>query len=76
MITASRAYQADAAPPGAPDLQLSFNFIGDSVRLVGQAWRIADVRSAILGISWFWFFGIVILAQMPIYASRADAKIK
>ncbi|WP_199101634.1 MFS transporter [Aquitalea sp. ASV11] len=56
-----------AAPPGAPDLQLSFNFIGDSVRLVGQAWRIADVRSAILGISWFWLMGAVYTTQLPTF---------
>ena len=56
-----------AAPPGARDLQLSFNFIGDSVRLVGQAWRIADVRSAILGISWFWLMGAVYTTQLPTF---------
>ncbi|NWK79579.1 MFS transporter [Aquitalea sp. LB_tupeE] len=56
-----------AAPPGAPDLQLSFNFMADSVRLVGQAWRIADVRSAILGISWFWLMGAVYTTQLPTF---------
>lgn len=56
-----------AAPPGAPHLQLSFNFIGDSVRLVGEAWRIRDVRSAILGISWFWLMGAVYTTQLPTF---------
>ena len=56
-----------SAPPGAPDLKLSFNFIGDSVRLVGDAWRIRDVRSAILGISWFWLMGAVYTTQLPTF---------
>ncbi|WP_137009763.1 MFS transporter [Aquitalea aquatilis] len=55
------------APPGAPHLKLSFNFIGDSVRLVGEAWRIRDVRSAILGISWFWLMGAVYTTQLPTF---------
>lgn len=55
------------APPGAPHLKLSFNFIGDSIRLVGEAWRIRDVRSAILGISWFWLMGAVYTTQLPTF---------
>ncbi|BBF85371.1 probable transporter [Aquitalea magnusonii] len=55
------------APPGAPHLQLSFNFIGDSVRLIGEAWRIRDVRCAILGISWFWLMGAVYTTQLPTF---------
>ena len=56
-----------SAPPGAPHLKLSFNFIADSVRLVGEAWRIRDVRSAMLGISWFWLMGAVYTTQLPTF---------
>lgn len=56
-----------AAPPGAPHLKLSVNFIGDSASLLAAAWRIRDVRSAILGISWFWLMGAVYTTQLPTF---------
>ncbi|WP_293762668.1 MFS transporter [uncultured Aquitalea sp.] len=57
------------APPGAPDLRLSANFIKDSVELVRDAWRIPDVRCAILGISWFWLMGAVYTTQLPTFTN-------
>ncbi|OHX10743.1 hypothetical protein BI347_19705 [Chromobacterium sphagni] len=56
-----------AVAPGAPQLKLSWNFLADSVDLVGQAWRIHDVRCSILGISWFWLMGAVYTTQLPTF---------
>lgn len=53
--------------PGAPHLKLSWNFLGDSVRLIREAWRIHDVRCSILGISWFWLMGAVYTTQLPTF---------
>ena len=55
------------ARPGAPELKLSFNFLKDSVVLMRDAWRIRDVRCAILGISWFWLMGAVYTTQLPTF---------
>ncbi|AUH50909.1 MFS transporter [Chromobacterium sp. ATCC 53434] len=56
-----------SVPPGAPHLKLSWNFLGDSVRLIREAWRIDDVRCAIIGISWFWLMGAIYTTQLPTF---------
>ncbi|TDR71609.1 MFS transporter [Paludibacterium purpuratum] len=55
------------APPTAQHLKLSLNVVADSSRLVRSAWRIDGVRSAILGISWFWLMGAVYTTQLPTF---------
>lgn len=59
--------QMPPAPPSTPELKLSANVLKDSVELVGKAWRIADVKSAILGISWFWLMGAIYTTQLPTF---------
>lgn len=56
-----------SATPGAPDLKLSFNFIKDSVQLVGKSWKHHDIKTAILGISWFWLVGAIYTTQLPTF---------
>ncbi|WP_293237633.1 MFS transporter [Paludibacterium sp.] len=56
-----------SAPPTATHLKLSLNVVGDSRRLVQSAWHINGVRSAILGISWFWLLGAVYTTQLPTF---------
>ncbi|BEV71101.1 MFS transporter [Paludibacterium sp. THUN1379] len=56
-----------SAPPTAQHLKLSFNVLADSTHLVGQAWQMREVRSAILGISWFWLMGAVYTTQLPTF---------
>ena len=58
-----------AAPPGDPDLQVSYNIIGETIRLVKYTKKNRVIFQAILGISWFWFMGATYLAQFPVYAS-------
>ncbi len=58
-----------AAPPGDPELQVSYNIIGETIRLVRYTKKNRVIFQAILGISWFWFMGATYLAQFPIYAS-------
>lgn len=55
------------APPTARHLRFSLNVVGDSARLVRAAWRLDGVRSAILGISWFWLMGSVYTTQLPTF---------
>ena len=56
--------------PAAPDLAIDWNLWRSAKENMTVAHRDRSVFLAILGISWFWFYGILILAQMPIYASR------
>ncbi|RXZ42608.1 MFS transporter [Crenobacter cavernae] len=56
-----------SAPATNPKLQLSFNVWADSVQLMREAWALREVRSAMLGISWFWLMGAVYTTQLPTF---------
>lgn len=53
---------------GAPDLKINWNPIPESLAVLRMARRQKPVRNAILGVSWFWFVGTVLTAQLPSYA--------
>jgi len=55
--------------PEAPGLRIDWNLWRSTIENMAVAYRDHSVFLAILGISWFWFYGVVILAQMPIYGS-------
>ena len=53
---------------GAPELKVNWNPIPESIRIWTLTRRTPAVRNAILGVSWFWFVGTVLTAQLPNYA--------
>jgi 1-acyl-sn-glycerol-3-phosphate acyltransferase len=53
---------------GAPDLQINWNPIPESVRMLRLARKQLAVRNSVLGVSWFWFVGTVLTSQLPAYA--------
>ena len=55
------------APATAPDLKFNWNPISETARVLGITRADRAVWNAVLGISWFWFFGTVLIAQLPIY---------
>ena len=62
---ASRAIPA--APATAPELKLNWNPISETWRNVMFLRGHRAVLNSVLGVSWFWFFGSVFLAQLPNY---------
>lgn len=56
------------AEAGAPDLQVHWNPIPESIAVLRLAKRQPAVRNAVLGVSWFWFVGTVMTANLPTYA--------
>lgn len=56
------------AEAGAPDLEINWNPIPESVAIWKLTRKQPAVRNAILGVSWFWFIGTVLTAQLPTYA--------
>ena len=56
------------APAGDPTIQLSFNPLTQTVKLVRDTARHRIIFPSILAISWFWFMGATYLAQFPVYA--------
>ena len=56
-----------AAPASAPDLRLNWNPLSETWRNVMFLRGHRTVLNSVLGISWFWFFGSIFLAQLPNY---------
>ncbi len=55
------------APATAPGLKFNWNPITETARVLGITRQDRAVFNAVLGISWFWFFGTVLIAQLPNY---------
>ncbi|WP_266180187.1 MFS transporter [Dyella humicola] len=56
-----------AAPATAPDLVFNWNPFTETSRVLAITREDRRVFNAVLGISWFWFFGTVLVAQLPGY---------
>ena len=56
-----------AAPATAPELVFNWNPFTETSRVLGITREDRRVFNAVLGISWFWFFGTVLVAQLPNY---------
>ncbi|MDI1252603.1 MFS transporter [Thermomonas sp.] len=56
------------APATAPDLKINWNIATETLRLLKLCTKQRAVFNSILGISWFWFLGTALTAQLPVYA--------
>lgn len=56
------------APASAPDLQIQFNPLTETTRLIRHTAGQRVIFQSILAISWFWLLGATYLAQFPVYA--------
>ena len=59
--------QIPKTPPVDPDLKINWNAWSETWRIVRFAREEKSVFLAILGISWFWFFGSALTIQIPSY---------
>jgi 1-acyl-sn-glycerol-3-phosphate acyltransferase len=57
-----------SAPSSVPELRLDRNPVTPTWRMMKFARKDKSVFLSILGISWFWFYGALFLAQFPGYA--------
>jgi hypothetical protein len=62
------ARRVPASPPPAPDLAINWNPVTETWRNLAFARGNRTVFLAILGVSWFWLYGLVFLSQFPNYA--------
>jgi 1-acyl-sn-glycerol-3-phosphate acyltransferase len=62
------SYRIPNAPAPVPELKVSWNFIGESFRNINFSRKNRVVFLSMLGNSWFWFYGALVLAQFPVYA--------
>ena len=56
-----------ATPAAQPDLEVSYNFVTQTWKILSHAAGQRDVFLCILGISWFWLVGATFLAQFPTF---------
>ena len=74
LATAAAGYMASrgipAAPAPEPGLRINPNPITETWHNIGFARENRTVFLSILGISWFWLFGALLLAQFPAYAKN------
>lgn len=62
------ARKVPLAPATDPHLKINWNFLTETGRLLKYTAQQRVVLLTVLGISWFWFFGAILLAQIPSYA--------
>ncbi len=61
-----------------PDLKLNLNPFSETLRVLRFTYENKVVFRSILGISWFWFYGALFLAQLPAYTKTVlggDAQV-
>jgi acyl-[acyl-carrier-protein]-phospholipid O-acyltransferase/long-chain-fatty-acid--[acyl-carrier-protein] ligase len=51
-----------------PRLNIRYNFLGETIRVIRYSKARWDIYLSILGISWFWLVGAVFLAEIPVFA--------
>lgn len=59
-----------AAPPPAPELKVNWNPLTETWRSIAFSRGNRTVFLSILGISWFWLYGALFLAQFPAYTKN------
>ena len=58
------------APAASPNLALDWNVPRQTLKIIGYARERWDVFYAVLGASWFWFLGLAILNQLPVFTRQ------
>jgi 1-acyl-sn-glycerol-3-phosphate acyltransferase len=68
IVGLAASYRIPLSPAPQPDLNISGNFVAESFRNIKFSSKNRTVFLSILGNSWFWFYGAVVLSQFPVYA--------
>jgi MFS family permease len=62
--------QIPNSPAAEPSLKINWNPITETGRNIAFVWKSQAIWLAIIGISWFWFYGATLLAQFPVFAKE------
>jgi len=62
------SWRIPPSPAPAPELRISRNPIAESWRNLSYSRQNRTVFLSMLGNSWFWFYGALLLAQFPVFA--------
>ena len=58
------------SPAPAPELVINKNPLSETIRNIAFSKKNRPVFLSLLGNSWFWFYGAIVLAQFPLYAKN------
>ncbi|MGZ3242089.1 MAG: MFS transporter, partial [Burkholderiaceae bacterium] len=58
------------SPAPVPNLKINWNPLTEAVRNINFSRHNRTVFLSLLGNSWFWFYGAIIIAQFPLYAKN------
>ncbi len=64
------AFAVLPSPPADPSLKVDWHILRESVALIRQARQNRPVWLSILGLSWFWTIGAILLSEFPVIADR------
>ncbi len=70
MLGALASWKIPDSPAPVPDLKINWNPFTEMVRNIRYTSQNRTVFLALLGNSWFWFYGAIVLAQFPQYARQ------
>lgn len=68
LLGLATSWRIPASPAPAPELKVSKNFFAESIRNLRYSAQNRTVFLSMLGNSWFWFYGALVLSQFPVYA--------
>ena len=68
LLGLAASWRIPPSPAPAPELKISKNFAAESVRNLRYSAQNRTVFLSMLGNSWFWFYGALVLSQFPVYA--------
>ena len=68
LIGLAASWRIPASPAPAPELRINHNVLLESVRNLRFSAQNRTVFLSMLGNSWFWFYGALVLSQFPVYA--------
>ncbi|WP_020655991.1 MFS transporter [Massilia niastensis] len=68
LLGLAASWRIPASPAPAPELKISRNPFAESWRNLSFSRQNRTVFLSMLGNSWFWFYGALILAQFPVFA--------
>jgi len=68
LLGLAASWRIPPSPAPAPELRISKNFAAESVRNLSYSSQNRTVFLSMLGNSWFWFYGALVLSQFPVYA--------
>jgi len=68
LLGLATSWRIPASPAPAPALKISPNIVGESIRNLAFSRKNRTVFLSMLGNSWFWFYGALVLSQFPLFA--------